>query len=66
MRNNVKLCAFYAATLLVKKLRLVLNKKLTNHDFWLFLRLRNDSLGDKMDFSCDLLHIVQPAICSYW
>ena len=35
MRNNVKLCAFHAATLLVKNLKLVLNKKFTNHDFWL-------------------------------
>ena len=58
MRNNEKLCAFYAATetLLVNNLRLVLNKKLTNHDFWLFLRLRNGFLGDKMNLSCDLLH----------
>ena len=53
MRHNVKLCASYAATLLVNKLRLVQSepKKLTNHDFWLFLSLRNDfSLVTKWTF----------------
>ena len=45
IRNNVKLCAFMLIyTLLVKELRMVQSeqKKLRNHDYWLFLSLRND------------------------